>query len=173
LPKRGPDLHHVPRLAATEIALVWTLLTGNPGGWTVTNIAAGHSGGNSFGARLAVAVAERLTLAYLQVWHDLPQAQRRRRRELRCRLGIAMTRQDVEDDIGRMVAAGEGLGADRLDRSQTVAQYTADRILTIWRSPSSEPFSRRRTHSRLTGNSQSLKGAQLRSTPDFLASTGT
>jgi hypothetical protein len=31
--------------APAEIALVWVLLTGSPGGWTVTNIAAGHSGG--------------------------------------------------------------------------------------------------------------------------------
>jgi hypothetical protein len=63
---------HETGLAAAEIALVWMLLTGNPGGWTVTNIAAGHSGGNSFGARLAVAVAERLALSYLQVWRDRP-----------------------------------------------------------------------------------------------------
>jgi hypothetical protein len=59
-------------LAAAEIALLWLRLTGNPGGWTVTNIAAGHSGGNSFGSRLAVAVAERLSLGYLQVWRDRP-----------------------------------------------------------------------------------------------------
>jgi hypothetical protein len=59
-------------LAAAEIALLWLRLTGNPGGWTVTSIAAGHSGGNSFGARLAVAVAERLSLGYLQVWRDRP-----------------------------------------------------------------------------------------------------
>jgi hypothetical protein len=57
-------------LAAAEIALLWLRVSGNPGGWTVTNIAAGHSGGNSFGTRLAVAVAERLDLAYLQVWRD-------------------------------------------------------------------------------------------------------
>jgi hypothetical protein len=50
--------------------LLWLRLTGNPGGWTVTNIAAGHSGRNSFGARLAVAVADRLSLSYLQVWRD-------------------------------------------------------------------------------------------------------
>jgi hypothetical protein len=56
-----------PGSPAAEIAIVWMLLTGNPGGWTVTNIAAGHSSGNSFGARLAAAVAERLTLGYLQV----------------------------------------------------------------------------------------------------------
>ena len=31
-----------------------------------------HSGGNSFGARLAVAVADRLSLSYLQVWCDRP-----------------------------------------------------------------------------------------------------
>jgi hypothetical protein len=59
-------------LAAAEIALLWLRLTGNPGGWTVTNIAAGHSGGNSFGARLAVAVADRLSRGYLQVWRDRP-----------------------------------------------------------------------------------------------------
>ena len=40
--------------------------------WTVANIAAGHSGGNSFGSRLAMAVAERLSLGYLQVWRDRP-----------------------------------------------------------------------------------------------------
>jgi hypothetical protein len=57
-------------LAAAEIALLWLRVSGNPGGWTVTNIAAGHSGGNSFGARLAVAVAERLDPGYLQVWRD-------------------------------------------------------------------------------------------------------
>ena len=39
---------------------------------------------------------------------------------------------------------------------------TADKTLTIWRSPSSEPFSLRRTRSRLAGNSQSLNGAPLR-----------
>jgi hypothetical protein len=55
-------------LAAEEIAASRLLLTGNPGGWTVTNIGAGDSGGNSFGARLALAVAERLCLGYLQVW---------------------------------------------------------------------------------------------------------
>jgi hypothetical protein len=49
-------------LEAAEIALLWSWLTGGPGGWTVTNIEAGHSGGNSFGARLAIAVAERLSL---------------------------------------------------------------------------------------------------------------
>jgi hypothetical protein len=38
-------------LAAAEIALLWLRMTGNPGGWTVANIAAGHSGGNSFGSR--------------------------------------------------------------------------------------------------------------------------
>jgi hypothetical protein len=43
------------------------LLTGNPSAWAVASIAAGHSGGNSFGARLAAAVAERLQLSYLQV----------------------------------------------------------------------------------------------------------
>ena len=59
-------------LAAAEIALLWLRVSGNPGGWTVTNIAAGHSGGNSFGARLAAAVAERLDLGYLQVWRDRP-----------------------------------------------------------------------------------------------------
>jgi hypothetical protein len=57
-------------LAAAEIALLWLRLTANPGGWTVTNVAAGHSGGNSFGARLAIAVTERLSLGYLQVWRD-------------------------------------------------------------------------------------------------------
>jgi hypothetical protein len=35
-------------LAAAEVAGLWLLLTGNPGGWTITNVAAGHSGGNSF-----------------------------------------------------------------------------------------------------------------------------
>ena len=59
-------------LAAAEVALLWLRLTDNPGGWTVTNIAAGHGGGNSFGTRLAVAVAERLDLGYLQVWRDRP-----------------------------------------------------------------------------------------------------
>jgi hypothetical protein len=59
-------------LAAAEIALLWLRVSGNPGGWTITNIAAGHSGGNSFGARLAVAVAERLSLGYLRVWRDRP-----------------------------------------------------------------------------------------------------
>jgi hypothetical protein len=59
-------------LAAAEIAALWLLLTGNPGDWTVSNIAAGHSGGNSFGARLAAAVAEPLMLNYVQVWHDRP-----------------------------------------------------------------------------------------------------
>jgi hypothetical protein len=59
-------------LAAAEIVLLWLRLTGNPGAWTVTNIAGGHRGGNSFGARLAVAVAERLSLGYLQVWRDWP-----------------------------------------------------------------------------------------------------
>ena len=34
-----------------------------------------------------------------------------------------MARQYVEDDIGRMHAVGEGLGAGCLDSSQTVAQY--------------------------------------------------
>ena len=50
---------------------------------------------------------------------------------------------------------------------------TADSTLTIWRSPSSEPCSLRRTRSRLAGKSQSLKGAPLRNAPGFLASTGT
>jgi hypothetical protein len=59
-------------LAAAEVALLWLRLTDNPGGWTITNIAAGHSGENSFGARLAVAVAERLSLGFLQVWRDRP-----------------------------------------------------------------------------------------------------
>jgi hypothetical protein len=59
-------------LAAAEIALLWLRLTGNPGAWTVTNITGGHSRGNSFGARLAIAVAERLGLGYLQVWRDRP-----------------------------------------------------------------------------------------------------
>jgi hypothetical protein len=59
-------------LAAAEMALLWLRLTGNPGAWTVTSVAAGHSGGNSFGTRLAVAVAERLSLGYLQVWRDRP-----------------------------------------------------------------------------------------------------
>jgi hypothetical protein len=59
-------------LAAAEIAVAWSLLTGNPVGWTVTNIAAGHSGGSSFGARLAAAVAERLMLDHVQVWRDRP-----------------------------------------------------------------------------------------------------
>ena len=63
---------HETGLAAAEIALLWLRVSGNPGGWTVTNIAAGHSGGNSFGARLAVAVAERLSLGYLQVWRHRP-----------------------------------------------------------------------------------------------------
>jgi hypothetical protein len=58
--------------AAAEIALLWLRLTGNSGGWTVTGVAASHSGGNSFGTRLAVAVAERLSLGYLQVWRDRP-----------------------------------------------------------------------------------------------------
>ena len=61
---------HEIGLAAAEIALLWLRVSGNPGGWTVTNIAAGHSGGNSFGARLAV--ADRLSLGYLQVWRDRP-----------------------------------------------------------------------------------------------------
>jgi len=43
---------------------------GSPGGWTVTNIAAGHSGENSFGTRLAV--AEWLSRSYLQAWRDRP-----------------------------------------------------------------------------------------------------
>ena len=59
-------------LAAAEMALLWLRLTGNPGAWTVTSVAAGHSGGNSFGTRLAVAVAERLSLGYLQVWRHRP-----------------------------------------------------------------------------------------------------
>jgi hypothetical protein len=32
-------------LAVAEIVVVWLLFTGNPGGWTVTSVAAGHSGG--------------------------------------------------------------------------------------------------------------------------------
>src|SRR6266545_410400 len=50
---------------------------------------------------------------------------------------------------------------------------TADSTLTIWRSPSSEPFSLRRTSARLAGNGQSLNGAPFLSAPGFLASTGT
>jgi hypothetical protein len=60
--------------------------------------------------------------------------------------------------------------------ASTVARLsvnTADSTLTIWRSPSSEPFSLRRTCSRLAGNNQSLKGAPFLSAPGFLASTGT
>ena len=34
-----------------------------------------------------------------------------------------MTRQDVEDDIGRMDATGEGFAAGGFDSSQAVAQY--------------------------------------------------
>ena len=55
---------HEIGLAAAEIALLWLRVSGNPGGWTITNIAAEHSGGNSFGSRLAVAVADRLSLGY-------------------------------------------------------------------------------------------------------------
>jgi hypothetical protein len=56
--------------AAAEIALMWLRVLGNPGAWTVTNITADHSGGNRFATRLAVAVAERLSLGQLQLWRD-------------------------------------------------------------------------------------------------------
>jgi hypothetical protein len=49
----------------------------------------------------------------------------------------------------------------------------ADKTFTIWRSPSSEPFSRRRTRSRLAGSGQSLNGAPFLSAPGLRASTGT
>jgi hypothetical protein len=60
------------RLVSDGAAVLGAGVSGNPGGWTVTNIAAGQSGGNSFGSRLAVALAERLSLGYLQVWRDRP-----------------------------------------------------------------------------------------------------
>src|SRR5277367_191460 len=50
---------------------------------------------------------------------------------------------------------------------------TAARILTICRSPSSDPVSLRLTRSSAVGNTQSLNGAPLRRAPGLRARTGT
>src|SRR5271169_5754146 len=50
---------------------------------------------------------------------------------------------------------------------------TAERMATIWRSPSSVPASLRRTRSSAAGSTQSLNGAPLRRAPGLRASTGT
>ena len=83
-----------------------------------------------------------------------------------------MARQDVEDDVAEWTLSATA----SVQAASTAARpsvSTAARILTIWRSPSSEPFSRCRTRSRLAGNGQSLKGAPFLSAPGFLTSTGT
>src|SRR3984893_12802843 len=49
---------------------------------------------------------------------------------------------------------------------------TAARIATIWRSPSSEPASFRRTRSKAAGSIQSLNGAPLRKAPGLRARIG-
>src|ERR1700761_1431918 len=50
---------------------------------------------------------------------------------------------------------------------------TAERMATIWRSPSSVPASLRRTRSSAAGSTQSLNGAPLRRAPGLRARTGT
>jgi hypothetical protein len=92
----------------------------------------------------------------------VPQPQGVRGQDCRRRLRLALPRQDIEDDVGRVDTAGERLGAGTATRPSL---STADNTLTIWRSPSSEPFSLRRTRSRLAGNSQSLNGAPFLSAP--------
>jgi hypothetical protein len=52
-------------------------------------------------------------------------------------------RQRVEDHVGMRDASYERLGARRIDGGQPVS--TAAKTLTIWRSPSLVPVSRRRT----------------------------
>ena len=67
---------------------------------------------------------------------------------------IALARQNVEDDIGRMDALGKRLNASRLNRRQSVGEHRGE-DLTICRSPSWEPASLRRTRSSAAGNTQS------------------
>jgi hypothetical protein len=47
----------------------------------------------------------------------------RRGQDRRRRPGVAMPRQDVENDVGGMDAVGEGFGAGRLDSRQAVGQH--------------------------------------------------
>src|SRR6185369_7297824 len=100
------------------------------------------------------------------------QPQRVGCQDRRHRPGGTVPRQDVENDVGGMDAVGEA-SAQAASTAAKPSLSTADSTLTIWRSPSSEPCSLRRTRSRLAGKSQSLNGAPLRKAPGFLVSTGT
>ena len=86
--------------------------------------------------------------------------------------GLAPAGQDVEDDIGRVDALPQRLGAGGLDRRQAVAQHRAEDLDHLPVAVAA-PASLRRTRSSAAGSTQSLNGAPLRSAPGLRASTGT
>src|SRR5271166_4839429 len=101
-----------------------------------------------------------------------PKRQRRRRGDRRRNRRLAATRQNVEVASAEWTPSASAW-AQAASTSDRPSDSTAARILTIWRSPSSEPESLRRTRSSAAGNTQSLNGAPLRSAPGLRASTGT
>jgi hypothetical protein len=77
-----------------------------------------------------------------------------RGQDCRGRPGVAVPRQDIEDDVGRMDAAGERFGTGRLDSGQAVGQHRRQHLdhlpVAVVRA-----FSLRRTNPRLAGSGQS------------------
>ena len=87
--------------------------------------------------------------------------------------GLALPRQDVQDDVGGMDALAQGLGAGGLDRRQAIAQHGGEDVdhlpvaIVGCRPACAAPAPA------LAGSIQSLNGAPFRSAPGLRASTGT
>ena len=94
----------------------------------------------------------------------MPQPQRVRGDDRDRRHRITATGEDVQDDVGRVDAVLQRLGAGGLDRSEPVGQH-GTRMPAISRSPSSAPASLRLTLSMAAGSTQCLNGAPFLSAP--------
>lgn len=85
---------------------------------------------------------------------------------------ITAARQDVQDDVGRVDALSEGLGAGGIDRRKPFGQNRGEDVDHLAVSVIS-PCSLRRTFSSALGRTQSLNGAPLRRAPGLRTRTGT
>jgi hypothetical protein len=111
----------------------------------------------------------------------MAEPQRIRREDCRRRSRVSLARKDVDDHVGRVDALRRCSGAGGFDRRQPIREHGGQSLppdlirgmATIWRSPSSDPASLRRTRSSAAGSTQSLNGAPLRSAPGLRARTGT
>ena len=106
----------------------------------------------------------------------MSELQRVRSEDRRHGSRIAAAREDVEDDVGRMNAFADRLGASGFDRRQSIGEHGGENVdhLTIAVVGTGELAPHPRSKDLCAvGGAQSLNGAPLRNAPGLRANTGT